>query len=104
MRSLLSPELKQACNRTHRPTKLLFGEDLMKTISDSKLEQKIMAHEIPPKPRYHRSPSQHRQQNKPFLSNCGRMSYPPHNNNRKVSKHLVAGFKGKRTPFIVISI
>ena len=36
MRPLLSPALKPACNRTHRPTKLLFGEDLMKTISDSK--------------------------------------------------------------------
>ncbi len=51
MRPLLSPALKPACNHTHRPTKLLFGEVLMKTISDSKLEQRIMAHEIPFKPR-----------------------------------------------------
>ena len=81
MRPLLSPALKPACNRTHRPTKLLFGKDLMRPISDSNLEQNIMAHEIPPKPRYHPCPSQQRHQNKPFLSGRGRKSYPPHNNN-----------------------
>ena len=57
MRPLLSPALKPACNRTHRPTKLLFGEDSMKTISDSKPEQKIMVHEMSSKPRYHPYPS-----------------------------------------------
>ena len=49
MRPLLSPALKPACNRTHRPTQLLFGEHLMKTISDSKPEQKIMVYEMSPK-------------------------------------------------------
>ena len=82
MRPVLSPALKRACNQTHRPTKLLFGEDLMKTISDSKLEQKIMVNEMSSKPRYHPYPSQHHQQTRPFLSNRGRKPYPPHTNNR----------------------
>ena len=82
MRPLLSPALKPACNHTHRPTKLLFGEVLMKTISDSKLEQRIMAHDIPFKPRDQPYPPQHRQQSKPFLSSRGRKPYPPHTTNR----------------------
>ena len=44
MRPLVSPALKPASNRTHRPTKLLFGEDLMKTISEKSYGNHINRH------------------------------------------------------------
>ncbi|CAB4029258.1 Hypothetical predicted protein, partial [Paramuricea clavata] len=43
LRSLLSPELKSACNRSNKPGSLLFGDDLTKTINASKLQGKILA-------------------------------------------------------------
>lgn len=80
LKPLLSPELKASCNRSNRPQKLLFGDDLSKTITDSKLEGKIMARENHfSKPRYSPYPLPQRQSSKPFLSKRGRRSYPPHN-------------------------
>lgn len=92
LKPLLSNELKSSCNRSNRPQKMLFGDDLSKTMLDSKLEGKIMAREqyYKPrepysKPRYFPYPSQQRQASKPFLSNRGRRPYPPHN---KRGKHF----------------
>jgi hypothetical protein len=80
---LIGAELKSSCTRSNRPQKMLFGDELSKTMSDSKLEGKIMARRQYSKPReqhynsrYSPYPSQQRQA--PFLSNRGRRPYPPH--------------------------
>ena len=78
LKPLLSTELKSACNRSNKPQRMLFGDDLSKTMLDSKLDGKIMAREQFSKPRYSPYPSQQRQAPKPFLSNRGRRQYPPH--------------------------
>ena len=52
LKPLLSTELKSSCNRSNKPQKMLFGDDLSKTMLDSKLEGKIMAREQYFKPRY----------------------------------------------------
>ena len=81
----LSTELKSACNRSNKPQRMLFGNDLSKTMLDSKLDGKIMAREQFSKPRYSPYPSQQRQAPKPFLSNRGRRQYPPH---QKRGRHI----------------
>ena len=78
LKPLLSTELKSACNRSNKPQRMLFGDDLSKTMLESKLDGKIMAREQFSKPRYSPYPSQQRQAPKPFLSNRGRRQYPPH--------------------------
>ena len=42
IRPYLNPELEQACSRTLKPGKLLFGEDLSKTLQVLKTTSKIM--------------------------------------------------------------
>ncbi len=85
----LSTELKSSCNRSNKPQKMLFRDDLSKTMLDSKLEGKIMAREQYSKSRYAPYPSpqqgyspyppQQRHAPKPFLSNRGMRPYPRHN-------------------------
>ena len=87
LKPLLCTELQSSCLRSNKPQRWLFGDDLSKTISDSKLEGQIMAHDQLFRPRYAPYPQrkqypQH-QQRKPFLSNRGRGSFPPlHKKNR----------------------
>lgn len=83
LKPLLCTELKSSCLRSNKPQKLLFGDDLSKTISDSKLQGKIMAHDQTFKPRYTPYPQRPAQQYQnqyrtPFLFNRGRGSFPPH--------------------------
>ena len=42
LKPLLSAELKSSCTRSNRPQNMLFGDDLSKTMSDSKLDGKII--------------------------------------------------------------
>ena len=44
LKPLLSPDLKAFCVRSNRPERYLFGNDLAKTLSASKLEGRIMAY------------------------------------------------------------
>jgi hypothetical protein len=60
LKPLLSTVLKSSCNRSNKPQKMLFGDDLSKTILDSKLEGKTMAREQYFKPRYAPYPSPQR--------------------------------------------
>ena len=98
MSPLLSPALKPASNRTHRPTKLLFGEDLMKTISEKSWFMKCLQNCV-----ITLTPSSIVSKVALFLSN---RPYPPHTNHRteRISKHLVVDFKGKGIPFNVKSL
>ena len=43
LKPLLGAELKSSCTRSNRPKKMLFGDDLSKTMSDSTLDGKIVA-------------------------------------------------------------
>ena len=76
LRPLLSPDLKAFCVRSNRPECYLFGNDLAKTLSSSKLEGKIMAYEHTSSARYSPYPQQLR---KPFLFNKGRTAVSPQN-------------------------
>ena len=58
LRPLLSPEIKAFCVRSNRPECYLFGNDLAKTLSSSKLEGKIMAYEHTSSARYSPYPQQ----------------------------------------------
>jgi hypothetical protein len=89
LKPLLCTELQSSCLRSNKPQKWLFGDDLSKTMSDSKLEGKIMAHDQTFRPRYSPYPQrkqypQHLQR-KPFLFNRGRGSFPPHH---KKNRHF----------------
>ena len=76
LRPLLITELKSFFQPTNKPEKYFFGNDLSKTLSDSKLEGKIMAREHTLPARY--SPYPQYQGKKPFLYNRGR-GLPPQN-------------------------
>jgi hypothetical protein len=73
LRRLLNTDIKSACNRSNKPGTLLFGDDLTKTLNDSKLQGKILARDqFTPKQRfapYHFQKRQH------FLPRRGRDSY-----------------------------
>ena len=66
LRPLLSTELKSVCNGSNKPGSLLFGDDLSKTVNDSKLQGKILAHDFPLRTRF--SPYPHPKQ-KTFFPN-----------------------------------
>lgn len=74
LKPLLSNELKAVCYRSNKPQTLLFGNDLPKAMTDSKLESKMMAFDAQSKQRYQPYPQNQRNS---FLSNRGRGTYPP---------------------------
>ena len=84
LRPLLSTELKSACNRSNKPGSLLFGDDLSKTMNDSKLQGKILARDFPPRPRFSPYPQP---KQKTFFPRRGRGSYPPHQTSRQFRNH-----------------
>ena len=105
LRALSSPALKPTCNCTHPLTNLLFGEDLTKTIFDSRAENHRSRNT--PKPCYRLNQSQSCQQNKPFFCHIrgGSCILPtPTTGKERISKYLVNDFKGKRISLHVRSI
>ena len=95
IRPFLNQEFKQACSRTLKPGKLLFGEDLPKTLQELKATNKIMNKVTPSnnkgsnsqKNRYGSSfrSTQFRgnQSSKPFLGSKGGNAYPPRANQQQ---------------------
>ena len=51
IRPYLNQEFKQACSRTLKPEKLLFGEDLPKTLQELKTTNRLMSEVTPRKNR-----------------------------------------------------
>ena len=60
LRPLLSTELKSACNRSNKPGSQLFGDDLSKTINDSKLQGKYLPVISPHDHAFRPTPNQNR--------------------------------------------
>ena len=89
IRPFLNQEFKQTCSRTLKPGKLLFGEDLPKTLRELKATNKIMNKvtrsnnkESNSQKNHYSSPfrsTQFRgnQSRKPFLGSKGGNAYPP---------------------------
>lgn len=87
IRPFLNQEFKPACSRTLKPGKLLFGEDLPKTLQELKTTHKIM-HKVTPnthrgsnfqKNRYTSQYKGH-YNNKPFWGSKGGNPFPPRTN------------------------
>jgi hypothetical protein len=69
LRPLLNTDIKSTCNCPNKPDTLLFGEDLTKTLNDSKLQRKILARDqFTPKQRF---APYHFQKRKPFFNKTG---------------------------------
>ena len=94
IRPHLNQEFKQACSRTLKPGKFLFGEDLPKTLQELKTTNKLMTSITPdnrkgPNKSKGHSNNQfrvnhfHGNQSKPFLVNRGGNSYPPKSNQQQ---------------------
>ena len=94
IRPYLNQEFKQACSRTLKPGKFLFGEDLPKTLQELKTTNKLMTsitsdnRKGPNKSKSHgnnqfRGSHFHAHQSKPFLVNRGGNSYPPKSNQQQ---------------------
>jgi hypothetical protein len=67
LKPLLSTELKSSCNRSNKPQKMLFGDDLSKTMLDSKLEGKLW---LVSNTLSHDTPLTHRHSEDTPLINC----------------------------------
>ena len=96
IRPYLNHDFKQACSRTLKPGKLLFGEDLSKTMQELKATSKIMTNltvdnnnltskgNSTSKNRFNgfaRRTNQFRgTQGRPFLGNRGGNAFPPRTN------------------------
>jgi len=59
IRPYLNQEFKQACSRTLKPSKLLFGEDLPKTLQELKTTNKLMSSVTPDNKRGHAKSKNH---------------------------------------------
>lgn len=94
IRPYLNQEFKQACSRTLKPGKFLFGEDLPKTLQELKTTNRLMT-AITPDNRKGPSKSKsysnnqfrgthfHGNQSKSFLVNRGGNAYPPKSNQQQ---------------------
>lgn len=94
IRPYLNQEFKQACSRTLKPGKLLFGEDLPKTLQELKTTNKLMSSVTPDNKRGHAKSKNHSNnqfrgryfqgnQSKPFLASRGGNAYPPKSNQQQ---------------------
>ena len=107
IRPYLNQEFKQACSRTLKPGKFLFGEDLPKTLQELKVTNKLMTsitpdnRKGPRKSNWSYSNNQfrgnhfHGNQSRPFLVNRGGNSYPPKSNQQqnrsRIELHQIQG-------------
>ncbi|KAK3745382.1 hypothetical protein QZH41_001420 [Actinostola sp. cb2023] len=94
VRPFLNQDFKQACSRNHKPGKLLFGDDLPKTLQELKTTNKIMSNVSDTYKGNHRTRGQYNSQynnnyrgnnfrgnqSKPFWGYRGRNAYPPRSN------------------------
>jgi len=94
IRPYLNQEFKQACSRTLKPGKLLFGEDLPKTLQELKTTNKLMSSVTPDNKKGHAKSKNHSNshfrgnfyqgnQSKPFLAHRGGNVYPPKSNQQQ---------------------
>ena len=77
---MLNTDIRSACNRSNKPGTLLFGDDLTKTLNDSKLQGKILARNQFTPIRF--APF-HYQKKQHVLPKRGRGSYPPQQSPRQ---------------------
>ena len=83
LKSFLYQDFRLACARSRKPGKLLFGDDLPKTLQELKTTNKIMTSNSSDNKHYKRSNNNFKQQGsnryqqKPFLVYRGRSSNPP---------------------------
>ena len=83
LKSFLHQDFRLACARSRKPGKLLFGDDLPKTLQELKTTNKIMTSNSSDNKHYKRSNNNFKQQGsnryqqKPFLVHRGRSSNPP---------------------------
>ena len=94
----LNQEFKQVCSRTLKPGKLLFGEDLPKTLQELKTTNKLMSSVTPDNKKGHAKSKNHSNnqfrgsyfqgnQSKPFLANRGGNVYPPSQTNSRIDSN-----------------
>lgn len=82
IKPILHPEYRPLCSRTHKVGKLLFGDDLSKTVQDLRSSNKAVsqltynANQTASGSRFKPSYSSN-QSNKSFLSQKGRTQFPP---------------------------
>ena len=82
LKPFLHQDFRSACARSRKPGKLLFGNDLAKTLQELKTTNKIMINNSSDARKYKRSTGHSRQENikyqqKRFLVNRGRTFNPP---------------------------
>ena len=81
LKPFLHQDFRLACARSRKPGKLLFGNDLAKTLQDLRTTNKIITNNSSdtrlPKRSSGHSKQNNRYQQKPFLANKGRIYNPP---------------------------
>ena len=99
LKPFLHQDFRLACARSRKPGKLLFGNDLAKTLQELKTTNKLMTNNSSDARNYKRSSGHSKQENnkyqqkRPFLVNRGRTFNPP----KSTSTQSSASFKKKFT-------
>lgn len=99
LKPFLYQDFRPACARSRKPGKLLFGNDLVKTLQELKTTNKLMTNNSSDARHYNRSSGHSKQENNkyqqkhPFLVNRGRTFNPP----KSTATQSSASFKKKFT-------
>ncbi|XP_068752154.1 uncharacterized protein [Montipora capricornis] len=99
LKPFLHQDFRPACARSRKPGKLLFGNDLAKTLQELKTTNKLMTNNSSDARHYNRSSGHSKQENnkyqqkRPFLVNRGRTFNPP----KSTATQSSASFKKKFT-------